>query len=194
MKSRTGLYTLAAVLFLVALGNRAVAQSQPPDYSLNLNGYCEELCANVNSGWPDGEPASGNATFEQQQVSFNFLTLNALSYQNGEDNYYAQFGYGGTFELTAPMGTFEGVVTSGTAYVYGGSTAEGAEVDFEGHWNTGVYATGEAYVDFCGDCIDPGFSFHVDMTPGSTTPEPGTFALLGTSALGVIGWMRRRVI
>ena len=195
MKPRAGLYSLAVVLFLVALGNRAVGQSQPSNYDLNLNGFCSlPLCANVSSGWPDGQPASGSATFDQEQVSFNFLTLDALSYQNGEDNYYAQFGYGGTFELTAPMGTFEGVITSGTGYVYGGSTAEGADVDFEGHWNNGVYATGEAYVEFCGDCENPGYTYHVEMTPATTTPEPGTFALLGTAALGVIGWTRRRVI
>ena len=193
MKARAGLYPLAVVLFLVALGSQAVGQSQPPSDSLNLNGYCEFSCANVSSGWPLGGPASGNAEFEQEQVTFNFLTLNATSYQEGDDYYNAQFGYGGTFELTAPMGTFEGVVTSGTSFIYGGSTAEGADIDFVGHWNDGVYATGEAYVHFCGDCLDPGFTFHVEMTPGSTTPEPGTFTLLGTAALGVLGWMRRRL-
>jgi hypothetical protein len=187
-------FSLAVGLFFLLLGSPAICQSQPDDHSLDLDGYCRALCANVNDGAPNGMPASGYATFEAEAVAFNFETLNALSYVDGDGYYTAEFGYGGTFELTAPEGIFEGVITSGTATEHDSSTAESVDVFFEGEWNNGTRATGEAYIDFCGDCIQPGFTFHVDMTPEGTTPEPGTFTLLGTAALGMIGWTRRRVM
>ena len=51
---------------------------------------------NVSSGWPAGGPASASAQFTQM-VTYSFQTLNAISYVNGDDYYYAQFGPGGTF-------------------------------------------------------------------------------------------------
>jgi hypothetical protein len=34
--------------------------------------------------------------------------------------------------------------------------------------------------------------FEIDMNPSAAIPEPGTLLLLGTGALGALGWMRRR--
>src|ERR1700759_854523 len=135
MSFRVRVSPVSILVSLVALAAPAFCQSQPSDYSLDLTGYCMDLCANVSSGFPNGGPASGSATFEAEQVSFIFETLAAIWYQNGEDTYYAQFGYGGTFDLTAPMGTFEGVITSGSSQALGASTSEAAQVSFDGYWD-----------------------------------------------------------
>jgi hypothetical protein len=191
VKIRTLLSTLAIALIPVALSHSAAGQESPTNYNLNLNGYCEFGCASVSSGWPAGGPASASAQFTEM-VTYSFQTLDATSYVDGDDYYYAQFGSGGTFELTAPFGTFDGTITSGYSEILGGSTAELAAIQFTGYWNTGVFASGSAEVEFCGDCIDPGYTFSVNMSSAAgTTPEPSSLVLFGSGIVGLAGWLRR---
>jgi hypothetical protein len=187
VKNRTLLSVLAVALFLLALNNPAVCQS------LNLNDICTDFCGAVSSGGPYGGPASGSADFSEfgQAVTFTFETNAPLwyHYSQPDGTYNALFGYGGTFELTSPYGTFNGVVTSGSSNIEPNFTEEEAGITFTGYWNTGLFSAGTAYVEVCGDCLYPGTYIGVVL---STTPEPSTLVLFGSAVLG-LGLMRRRL-
>ena len=78
----------------------------------------------------------------------------------------------------------------------------GSRMEFSGNLNfaaiegDGTYAVSIALVD----TVPHGDSSFVFLAPGSitlkdgnaTTPEPGTFVLLGSGILGMAGWIRRR--
>lgn len=191
MKHRTLLSALAIATFLLALSSLAVCQS------LNLTDACtypDLPCGSANSGGPNGGPASGSADFSGfgQLVTFSFETNNPLSWQYNQPDgtYYAQFGYGGSFDLTSPFGTFTGVVTSGSSRINPGFTEEEAGITFTGYWNNGLFSAGTAYVDVCNDCMNSPTTISVVM---STTPEPSTLVLFGSAVLGLGGLMRRRL-
>ncbi len=62
--------------------------------------------------------------------------------------------------------------------------------------DNGLAALGGKYIfgNGTGPSNSSSVGFELDMEPGAAIPEPATMLLLGTGAMGVIGWMRRRRI
>lgn len=124
----------------------------------------------------------------------------------------------GTWLITDASGQFNGIVITG---VWPTSNS-GNIFNFNNlyYWpgppnvdNLGIVVTLQdgGLVNFCYDapnCALPGeyaallwepsvgvTTFNADQVSfGQPVPEPGTLALLGTSVLGVAGWLRRRII
>jgi hypothetical protein len=148
----------------------------------------------------DGFAASGSGNFNANvfgtaQLAYNFTTGLPLSWSDDGGSYYATFGLGGVFQMSLPGGlTFTGVVTSGSAGEEG-LTSE-VQVFFSGQWSNGQFATGNVYEYEIGN--GPMESLTEQIGQGGqgrlarqSTPEPSTFLLLGSAALGALSWRNK---
>ncbi|HEY1731084.1 MAG TPA: PEP-CTERM sorting domain-containing protein [Terriglobales bacterium] len=186
--STRGVFFAVAVSCVLSLS--ALAQQQN-NWIYNLNDTCTEpnpMCGTPSSGFL-GLPASGNADFTQFGIplTYTFQTAAPLSWSNNEFGYFANFGYGGSFILAGPDGTFNGVVTSGSSEEgEGGEVQASVTVSFSGYWTSGQY-DGEYSAGFAqvsGNYDQPGNPTTITLQM-STTPEPGTLALFGSGLFGL---------
>jgi len=137
-----------------------------------------------------GSPAAGYANFPVITASgsrWNFTFQTPDPYQWGFDRYdfyYANFGTGGTFQMTGPGDlTFAGEITGGSVFGINGE-AYGAIFNFDGQWSNSLYASG-LFTLREGDFREA----TLQVTTGDVT-EPVSLALLG-SAVAVL-WGARR--
>ena len=177
-------------LIFLTLGQLALADSinsfSPMPLMGNFGVYSQCPPAVCDFDFLPGTAATGSADFTSigTPVTFEFATDKPLSWVLQGTNYYAVFGYGGTFQMTGPDGlTFAGVVTSGTA-VAGGMSSQ-ADVNFFGLWSNGQYADGTA------DVWQPGGGGLWVSLDEEIAPEPSSIVLLGTGFLGLWGWGRK---
>ncbi len=164
------------------------------DDSIEINVTCAtfqyQYCSfNTGGQYPLGNPASGNANFNPLGYpwSFTFETAPPLTYTwYEESNYSATFGYGGTFMITGPEGTFSGVVTGGEASQSSNGN-ESVGVTYFGRWSDGTYADGSVSLAFNFDegTIQANFN-------EQPAPEPGSLLLLGSGVLGLGGLSKLR--
>ncbi len=193
------------ILFVIAICCSTVAIARA-DQSLNidLSVSCSQLLDGclLNDGFEYlvsfGGPESGSANFDPVAPgwSFSFQSAPATSWQYeeyvmGYYSYNAQFGYGGSFTMTAPGSlTFTGVVTSGNAFEFeiGGGGREGVDAFFFGQWSNGLYASGEADLGESFEVGAPYVNLHTAITP-----EPASIALFGSGILGIAEVLRRKV-
>ena len=161
--------------------------NDPIDINTICATFTYQYCS-LNTGAPNGSPAGGNANFNPLGYpwSFSFETASPLSYTYQDGNYSATFGYGGTFMITGPEGTFSGVVTSGEASELSRGN-ESVGVTYFGRWSDGTYAEGSVSLNFD---FDSG-NIQADFTE-QPAPEPGTMLLLGTGVLGLGGLSKLR--
>ncbi len=136
-----------------------------------------------------GSPELGMADFNSVAPgwSASFDSAPAISWGVILDEYIAEFGTGGSFTIDAPGGmVFTGMLTSGVAFGFPGGGAE-AVAEFQGHWNNGMFADGVMIGDAIGN---QGLDATLIVTT-FTTPEPGSFLLLGSALAGLAGMSRR---
>ena len=161
------------------------------DLNFYIDTECPPATCALDPGFM-GSEATGSGDFNPLGYpwAYDFRTDPALTWTYDGFNYSATFGTGGYFDITGPDGlTFTGVVTGGTSG-YGGFHAD-VDVSFSGEWNNGILASGtvETYTDpKDGVLID---TFDIE-SQGSTAPEPSSFVLLGSGAVGIWGFARRR--
>ena len=166
-----------------------VAQAGSVNDSVEINVTCStfgyQYCSfNPGAQYPLGNPATGNANFNPLGYpwSFTFQTAPPLTYTWSElSTYSATFGYGGTFMITGPEGTFAGVVTGGDAS-QSSNGDESVYVTYFGRWSDGKYAEGFVSMDFS---FDFG-TIQADFT-NQPAPEPGTMLLLCSAVFGLGG-------
>ena len=187
--------TYAAFLFALACLTFARSPAEAQDdwpYQNPISVTCSGdflNCANVLPGGSGPSEGYGDFTSAGYQVIFDAETGNPLTWYQFSGEYDATFGYGGTFTLQGPDGTFNGVITSGS--VHEDDSLEEAEITFtfDGHWSDdGKYyaGSGDAYYRY-GDVEQPYAGADVTM---STTPEPGSLYLMLSGVLG-IGFAKR---
>jgi hypothetical protein len=148
----------------------------------------------------DGFAASGSGNFDANvfgtsQVAYYFTTGLPLSWSDDGGSYYATFGLGGVFQMSLPGGlTFTGVVTSGSAGEEG-LTSE-VQVYYSGQWSNGQFANGSVYEYEIGNGPTQSLTEQIGQgeqsrLAGQPTPEPSTFLLVGSAALGAWGWRKK---
>lgn len=137
-----------------------------------------------------GSPAAGYAKFPVMTSSgnlwsFTFQTANPYSW--GYDMYhfyYANFGTGGTFQMTGPGDlTLLGEITSGSVFGINGE-AEGAIFNFAGEWSNSLDASGQL-------TLREGDFREATLEVATGVPEPTCIALLGSTMAGLCGARRR---
>ncbi len=134
-----------------------------------------------------GSPESGMADFSSVAPgwSASFVSAPAIAWGIISQEYFAEFGPGGFFDIAAPGGMqLSGMLTSGLALSFPDGSAE-TVAWFQGHWNNGFYATGV----MSWDNFETGAP--VTLTVTTSTPEPGTFLLFASALAGLAGTLRR---
>jgi hypothetical protein len=167
------------------------------DLTVNLNyNDCSSAGACYVSAGSSGSPAYGGANFTSMPPTYPPWTYNLATgpaYQWGHDiggDYYALFN-SGTFNMTGPYGlTFNGTISSGSAYVYGGDAGQKVDVTFSGYWSDGIYATGGADLFIA----NGGTNSYASLSTAAQAPEPSSLALFGSGVLGLGGLLRRRFL
>jgi len=157
--------------------------------SCRLQGEC-----NASTG-AAGSPAFGSADFTDMPPnyppwSFSFQTGSAFqwSYNQWNGDYGAAFN-SGTFNMNGPYGlTFSGNIDMASATVEGGDGFAEVDINFSGHWNNGVYAYGQAFIQ------EQGPSGDAYLQTTAVAPEPSSLIVFGSGILGVAGMLRRRSI
>jgi hypothetical protein len=175
-----------------------LAQEQT-NWIYNLADTCTQpdpICGIPDDGFV-GRPAGGNADFTQfgTALTYSFQTAAPLSWTNGENGYFANFGYGGTFLLSSPDGTFSGVVTSGSSQEgEGGTDEESVTVTFDGYWTSGKYdgKFSAGFAQIAGNYDEPGSPTTITLQL-STTPEPASLVLFGSGLFGLAALRRWRI-
>jgi hypothetical protein len=182
----TLLLVSAQLVFAGNLNNESINQI----LTVNLAMDCSEQLGQYCDADPGafGGPARSEADFTPigQPWEFGATTGSALSWAYNGDNYFATFGYGGSFDMNGPNGlTFTGVVTSGsTTFIAPGSW--NVDVTYFGQWSNGLYADGSAEVQ-----IQEGGVIRSAGLSSQIAPEPGTFLLMGSGLLGLGAWKYR---
>jgi prepilin-type processing-associated H-X9-DG protein len=173
---------LLCCLLLLASVSVALADNINQILTVNLSTGCSPVLTQCSSDLGfEGSPAEARADFGFNINNWMFMaeTGRALSWHVEEDNYFATFGYGGSFLMTGPEGlTFTGVVTSGT--VSGSDLATDVELTYFGQWSNGLYADGSVSVVFIDDLEVGGANLKSQIAP-----EPSTFLQLGTGIAGL---------
>jgi hypothetical protein len=91
--------------------------------------------------------------------------------------------------MNGPDGlTFTGEITGGDAYGTGGPITGGVSLSYSGIWSNGVQGFGTFTDEFSEQF---GSQATLNAQVSQTTPEPGSFILLGSGLLGAMGWRRR---
>lgn len=133
-----------------------------------------------------GSPAEGSAVFPLISLAagpwqFTFITGVPIFWGYSVDTYFARFGVGGSFQMTAPDKlTFNGEITGGG--VSDRFEFSSADLKFDGFWANNQYASGELGLTFFEGSNNYFASLRVDTTEA---PEPANLALLG-SGIGSI--------
>jgi hypothetical protein len=132
-----------------------------------------------------GSPSNGTADFTSiAPWTLQFITADALSWQEGPSYYFAAFGQGGSFDLTGPYGlTFTGVVTSGQAGYLGFQSF--VDVTFSGKWSDGLYGYGDAELYFIGG------SYESDLNAYAVAPELSSLTMMASGVLAIWGGKKR---
>jgi hypothetical protein len=179
------------VVFLSALlgGTLVASASAVSSLTTTITMDCSTAPAvcNFNPG-SQGSPESGMADFSSVAPgwSASFNSAPAIAWGIIFQEYIAEFGPGGFFDITAPGGMqFSGMLTSGLALSFPDGTAE-TVAWFQGHWNNGFYANGV----MVWDDFEPGAPVTLTVTT-YTTPEPGSFLLLGSALAGLAVRLQR---
>jgi len=155
------------------------------NFSLTMDCNSGQYCF-ADPGF-QGSPATASGDFSVIGAPFTFNTTTGEAIEWGQDgkDYFATFGYGGTFQMAGPDGlTFTGVVTSGSAEFSPGSWS--VQVDYQGEWSNGVFASGDAFVQ-----INNGGQDTQATLDSQVAPEPSTFLLVGTGVVEIA--LRRRL-
>ena len=114
-------------------------------------------------------PATGSTDFtpDGQDWTFTLQTGDPLTgvYSDQAYWYTATFGEGGSIQITAPSGTFSGVITSGTAEGgYGPFPIYHVNVNFQGQWSNGIHSRGSVDLSYQDD-IAPEFDSTLTIVP-----------------------------
>jgi len=181
-------------VFVVGLSRAATASATTNPGTIEIQSDCPPAVCTVFSGGdfpPNPQPATGSADFQPAGMpwTFSFTTGNPLTWDwsDGNENYYATYGVGGSFSMTGPDGTFAGVVTSGFSLEYSNTEVE-AYVTYTGAWSDGKHASGSAEVLYEDDLS----SIETATLVMTTTPEPGSLVLFGSGVVGIAGLIRRK--
>jgi hypothetical protein len=178
------------VFLSVLLGSTLVASASPvSSLTTTITMDCSTATAvcNFNPG-SQGSPESGMADFSSVAPSWSasFDSSPAIAWGVIFQEYIAEFGPGGFFDITAPGGMqFSGTLTSGLALSFPDGSAE-TVAWFQGRWNNGLHAKGM----MVWDDFEPGAPVTLTVTT-FTTPEPGSFLLFGSALVALAGTLRR---
>lgn len=182
---------LAVVILLLGCSLTALAQDWPYQNPISVTCSGDPLnCANVIPGGAGPSEGYGDFTSAGYPVTFDAITGNPLSWSDFDGQYNATFGYGGTFTVQGPDGTFNGVIT--WAQVSENDQFQEASMNFtfDGYWSgDGKYYAGSGDSFFRLDSIDGPYA-QADISM-STTPEPASFLLLISGIVGAVSYRKR---